>query len=40
MGTCDNFVLEAHYKIIFEPTAESQANAFKVKDLIVDVVYG
>jgi hypothetical protein len=36
--TCDNVVLEAHYMVHFEELAE--ANAFKINEIIVDIVYG
>jgi hypothetical protein len=36
---CDNFVLEAHYKVYFDQS-EDTANSFFVKDFVVDIVYG
>jgi hypothetical protein len=36
---CDNIILEAHYNVIFDEIADS-ANAFVIKDITVDVVYG
>lgn len=37
--SCDNVVLEAHYNVYFAPVAET-ANAFEIKNVVVDVVYG
>lgn len=37
--SCDNVVLEAHYSVYFAPLADT-ANAFVVKNVVVDVVYG
>ena len=34
---CDNFVLEAHYKVYFK---ESSTNAYEIVDFNVDIVYG
>jgi hypothetical protein len=36
---CDNYILEAHYKVFFEQNP-ALANSFFITDLIVDVVYG
>lgn len=37
--TCDNYLLEAHYKVEFEENPEV-ANSFFITDLVVDMVYG
>ena len=37
--SCDNFVLEAHYKVFFDQSP-STANQFSIRDFVVDVVYG
>lgn len=37
--SCDNVVLEAHYNVYFAPLADTP-NAFEVKNVVVDVVYG
>ena len=39
MCGCDNFVLEAHYKVYFDQDPET-ANSYFIKDFKVDVVYG
>jgi hypothetical protein len=41
-GSCDNFALEYHLKIRYEPIANSPAAAgtFKITEASVDVVYG
>ena len=40
VGTCgcDNYLMEAHYKVFFEPA--TTANQFTITKLVVDVVYG
>lgn len=35
--SCDNFVLEAHYKVYFKQNA---ANSFIIEDFEIDLVYG
>ena len=35
--TCDDMVLEAHYKVYFK---QSAANSFIIENFEVDVVYG
>ena len=37
MCSCDNFVLEAHYKVYFE---QGSTNSFSLKEFEVDLVYG
>ena len=39
MCGCDNFVLEAHYKVYFDQDPDT-ANSYFIKDFKVDVVYG
>ena len=36
---CHDYLLEAHYKVIFDQNTDLQ-NSFFVKDLIVDLIYG
>lgn len=35
--TCDDFVLEAHYKVYFK---QAEANSYSIEDFEVDLVYG
>ena len=42
-GTCDNFALEYHLRIGFEPIASEEdveAGQFKIKEAFIDIVYG
>lgn len=38
--SCDNVVLEAHYKVFFDELDVNQPNSFVIKDIVVDIVYG
>jgi len=39
-GSCDNFALEVHLKVMFKPIEKSTMAAFEVTKVIVDIVYG
>lgn len=38
--SCDNVVLEAHYIVYFDELSATEANAFKINEIVVDIVYG
>lgn len=39
-GTCDNFALEVHLKIVFQPVAGSKETSFEITKIKADMVYG
>ena len=39
-GTCDNFALEYHFRLKFDPIDSAGAGSFKLTEAYIDIVYG
>jgi hypothetical protein len=39
-GTCDNFALEYHFRLKFDPIDSAGAGSFKLTKAYIDIVYG
>jgi hypothetical protein len=37
---CDNFALEVHFKVMFQPVKDSKTTSYEVTEVIADIVFG